>query len=241
MGEEGLRGPAEPSIPRKRGSHEWGGHGPGFSLSPVPRKGSCHRLPSGMEGVPESRGSEGPGGQAKPKSPPIKKKGWITVVGFRGREMRCHKSRGFRRWRAHGAGCPTDTKPSIRRRGIPAAADVPGVPGHDQQLLLEAEALPGAPSGGPGWGPEGACVQHAAGGVAAGSARRQQHERPNHGRGPGAPEAPALPREERPSRWVGGGASEHTGNGSRLAKALGQRELIGGQRPVGGERPRSSA
>lgn len=208
---------------------------------PCPPKRELPQTPLRNGRCPRVKGVRGAWGPGKAQEPSHQKKGWITVVGFRGREMRCHKSRGFRRWRAHGAGCPTDTKPSIRRRGIPAAADVPGVPGHDQQLLLEAEALPGAPRGGPGWGPEGACVQHAAGGVAAGSARRQQHERPNHGRGPGAPEAPALPREERPSRWVGGGASEHTGNGSRLAKALGQRELIGGQRPVGGERPRSSA
>lgn len=50
------------------------GLGEGAVTPEGPRQGGCHRLPSGMEGVPQSRGSEGPGAQAKPKSPPIKKR-----------------------------------------------------------------------------------------------------------------------------------------------------------------------
>lgn len=162
-----------------------------------------------MEGAPQSRGVPALGVRQNPIAL-RSNRGRMTAVGIPGRGMRCHTSRGLRRWRAHGAGCPP--APTICRKGIPAEADVPGVPGHHQQLLLAAEALPGAPGGGPGGGPEGARVQQAAGGVSGGPARRQQHEGPDHGSHTAPATRPrragsaALPRKERLPRWAGGAA-----------------------------------
>lgn len=172
-----------------------GGDAPGVLSEPSPEKAAIAGSPQEWK-VPHSQGASQPWGSGKTLR---SNRGRMTAVGIPGRGMRCHRSRGLRRWRAHGAGCPP--APTICRKGIPAEADVPGVPGHHQQLLLAAEALPGAPGGGPGGGPEGARVQQAAGGVSGGPARRQQHEGPDHGRhtapatrppphGPAAPEAP---------------------------------------------------
>lgn len=209
FGEQGPRGPAEPRIPKRVDpmNDPWGSR-----LALFPEREAATSSPQEWM-VSHSQGVGVPALGVRPCPRALLSK--CVYHGCGDPREREEVSQVQRVQEMEGTRCRV-THEHAQEGDSRGGGNVPRVPGHDQQLLLAAEALPGPPGGGAGGGPEGARVQHAAGG---GPARRQQHERPHHGGGTAPP---------RPRRAGSGGAGPE-----RAALAVG-----GASRRAGHDWPR---